>query len=64
VKIPVLGVWSENDLPLTEAQMTGSAKYVEGTFRYERLPQATHWFPIDAPKPLARLLVDFFRAND
>jgi pimeloyl-ACP methyl ester carboxylesterase len=63
LKIPVLGVWSENDQPLTEAQMTGSAKYVESTFRYERLPDASHWLPVDAPKPLAALLIDFFRAN-
>jgi pimeloyl-ACP methyl ester carboxylesterase len=62
-QIPVLGVWSENDRPLTEAQMTGSAKYVEAPFRYERLPGASHWFPLDAPKPLANLLIGFFRAN-
>jgi pimeloyl-ACP methyl ester carboxylesterase len=60
VQIPVLGVWTSGDVPLTEAQMTLSQKYVEGPWRYERFDGPRHWFPLEIPKPLARLLIEFF----
>jgi hypothetical protein len=55
---PVLGVWSTGDLFLAERQMTLSAEYVEGPWRYERLPGG-HWIPVQAAEPLSALLVDF-----
>jgi pimeloyl-ACP methyl ester carboxylesterase len=61
VKVPVLGLWSDGDFALTEAQMTGSAKYVEGPWRYERIEGASHWLPLDAPDQVAALLLEFFR---
>jgi pimeloyl-ACP methyl ester carboxylesterase len=63
LKMPVMGVWSDDDLALTEAQMTKSARYVDGPFRYERIEGASHWIPLDAPERLVDLLVDFFRQN-
>ena len=55
---PVLGVWSDGDLFLSERQMTLSADYVDGTWRYERLP-GEHWIPVQAAAALSALLVDF-----
>lgn len=55
---PVLGVWSAGDLFLSEQQMTLSADYVDGPWRYERLP-GEHWIPVQAPQALSELLVDF-----
>lgn len=55
---PVLGIWSTGDLFLSEQQMTLSAGYVDGLFRYERLPGA-HWIPVQAAEPLSALLADF-----
>lgn len=55
---PVLGVWSEGDLFLSEQQMTLSAAYVDGPWRYERLPGG-HWIPVQAAQALSDLLVDF-----
>jgi pimeloyl-ACP methyl ester carboxylesterase len=63
VKIPVLGVWSDGDFALTEAQMTGSAKYVDGSFRYERIDGASHWFPLEVPERVSSLLLEFFEAK-
>lgn len=60
ITVPVLGVWSGNDRFLTEAQMTGSAAHVAGPWRYERLEDAGHWIPLDAPQRTTDLLVDFF----
>jgi pimeloyl-ACP methyl ester carboxylesterase len=60
VQIPVLGVWSDEDFALTEAQMTGSAPYVDGPWRYERLEGVSHWLPLDAPDRTSRVLLEFF----
>jgi pimeloyl-ACP methyl ester carboxylesterase len=59
VAMPVMGVWSSGDTALTERQMTGSAAYVEGPWRYERIDGAAHWMQLDAPDELNRLLLDF-----
>jgi pimeloyl-ACP methyl ester carboxylesterase len=59
VACPTLGVWSSDDPVLSEAQMTGSADYVTGPWRYERLEGIDHWVPVHAPDQLSRLLVEF-----
>ncbi len=63
VGCPVLGVWSEGDLFLSEEQMTGSADYVDGSWRYARLP-GPHWIPTQAAAPLSDLLLDFLELGD
>lgn len=59
VAAPVLGVWSSGDIALTEEQMTGSAAYVAGPWRYERVEGAGHWLPLEAPEEVNALLLDF-----
>jgi pimeloyl-ACP methyl ester carboxylesterase len=59
VAAPVMGVWSDGDRFLTEAQMTNSARHVSGTFRYERLAGAGHWMQLEQPDAVNGLLVDF-----
>lgn len=59
VNIPVMGVWSSEDLALAEGQMTSSAHYVDNTFRYERLEGCSHWIPLDRPEAIVTLLLDF-----
>lgn len=58
-RCPTLGVWSRDDAWLTEEQMLLSALYVEGPWRYERIEEAGHWIPLDAPDRLNDLLVEF-----
>jgi pimeloyl-ACP methyl ester carboxylesterase len=58
VSCPVLGVWSSGDAFLSEEQMTGSAAFVDGPWRYERLPGG-HWIPAQSPDQLSALLLDF-----
>jgi pimeloyl-ACP methyl ester carboxylesterase len=62
VEAPTMGVWSSGDMALTEAQMTASAEFVKGTWRYERLDGIGHWIPLDAPERLTELLLDFLPA--
>jgi pimeloyl-ACP methyl ester carboxylesterase len=61
VTCPVLGIWSSNDIALTEAQMKLSERFVEGPWRYERLDGPGHWMQVEAPDEVNRLLVDFLR---
>jgi pimeloyl-ACP methyl ester carboxylesterase len=39
--------------------MTGSAAFVTGPWRYERIEGAGHWLRLDVPAQVNRLLLDF-----
>jgi pimeloyl-ACP methyl ester carboxylesterase len=56
-----LGVWSSLDAYLTETQMVGSAPFVTGPWRYQRVEGASHWMQLDRPAAINRLLIDFLR---
>jgi pimeloyl-ACP methyl ester carboxylesterase len=62
VQAPTLGVWSDGDRFLTEAQMTASEQFVDGPWRYERLTGPGHWMQLEAPDVVSRLLIDFLPA--
>jgi len=38
--------------------MTGSAAYVQGEWRYERVDGAGHWLPLDAADRVTELLLE------
>lgn len=59
VQAPAMGVWSSGDFALLETQMTDSARFCEGGFRYERIEGPGHWMQLEAPQEVSRLLVDF-----
>lgn len=59
VAADTLGVWSSDDMALTEAQMVASRDWVDGAWRYERIEDVSHWIPVDAPETLNRLLLDW-----
>jgi len=59
VSRPVLGVWAAQDHFLGEAQMLASAANCQAGFRYERIEDAGHWIPLDAPEQLNRLVLEF-----
>ncbi len=56
---PTLGIWSTNDLALTEQQMLASAAFCANGFEYQQLAGAGHWIPLEAPGALAGHLVRF-----
>ena len=62
IPCPTMGVWSTEDRFLVEAQMTGSAPFVAGPWRYERVEGAGHWMQLDAPDTVNRLLLEFLAA--
>ncbi len=57
-----MGVWSDGDIALLESQMTDSAKYVTGPWRYERVDGAGHWMQLERPERVNELLLDFLPA--
>jgi pimeloyl-ACP methyl ester carboxylesterase len=63
VTCPTLGVWGSEDFALTEAQMTGSERFVAGPWRYQRLGGVGHWVPVHAPERLNDLLVEFLQGT-
>ena len=63
VAVPVLGVWSTLDVALSEDQMTGSARFVDAAFLYERIDEAGHWIPLERPEELGSLAIAFLKPD-
>ena len=57
--IPVLGMLGTADVALGEAQMTGSARYLDGPFTYVPVPGADHWFPVRNATTVTEQLLAF-----
>ena len=57
----VVGVWSERDHYLTEAQMETSGPLVSGKWRYEKVHGAGHWMMLERPRHVTELMLDFLR---
>ncbi|OLL82257.1 Epoxide hydrolase [Pseudonocardia sp. Ae168_Ps1] len=62
IRVPVLGVWSDGDMALTEGQMRRSSEFVED-FRFALVEGAGHWIPQEAPEEAGRLLLEFLRGR-
>ena len=62
VAADTLGIWSDGDRYLIEEQMTGSAEFVVGEWRYERIEGASHWLQLDAWERVNALLLEWFGA--
>ena len=61
VKVPVVGIWSDGDIFLTEGQMRASERYCDAGFRYMRIDGANHWPQLTAAEKLNPLLLEFLR---
>jgi pimeloyl-ACP methyl ester carboxylesterase len=61
LKVPVVGIWSDGDIFLTEYQMRASERYCEAGFRYVRIDGANHWLQLTAPEKLNPLLLQLLR---
>ncbi|MDT7571144.1 MAG: hypothetical protein QOE05_1318 [Actinomycetota bacterium] len=58
VQCPTLGIWSTGDHYLLEEGTLGSEQHVKGTWRYERVEDASHWLQIDQPELVSRLVLE------
>lgn len=62
-KVPTLGVWSEHDPFLTEAQMRNSGTLMDAPWDYQRIEDCGHWIPLDAPERLNQLAISWFKQH-
>jgi pimeloyl-ACP methyl ester carboxylesterase len=62
VEAPTMGIWGTEEFALTEQQMTGSAAFVTGPWRYERIEGHSHWLTLEVPARINELLLDFLPA--
>ncbi|WP_188093547.1 alpha/beta fold hydrolase [Marinobacter salinexigens] len=57
---PTLGIWSKEDVFLTEKQLTDSEKWTTGDWTYKKTDGA-HWIPITEPEWLNAQLLGHFQ---
>lgn len=62
-RVPMLGIWSGEDHCLAEDQMMRSARRMAAPWRYERIPGAGHWLPLERPDEIAALAIEWFRGR-
>ncbi|CAN5395663.1 epoxide hydrolase EphM [soil metagenome] len=56
--VPTLGIYGP-DIALTAEQMINSEKYVDAPWRYVEMTDCTHWIPLDKPKELAAVILEW-----
>jgi pimeloyl-ACP methyl ester carboxylesterase len=59
VTAPTMGIWSTGDHYLDGAGLRNSSPFVQAPWRYEEIPDVSHWVPVDAPDRLNELLLDW-----
>ncbi len=62
VSVPTLYVWGSQDMALGEVAAVGTAIYVDGPYRFERLDGRSHWL-IEEPDLISPLLLDHLQTN-
>ena len=60
-RVRTLTAISAGDHYLDGERVKKSAAFVNGPWRYEEIPGACHWVPLDAPERLNELLLDWLR---
>ncbi|MHB8681662.1 MAG: alpha/beta fold hydrolase [Acidimicrobiales bacterium] len=56
--VPTLYVWSTEDVALGRRAAEDTVNWVEGPYRFETIPDVSHWIPEMAPGELNRLLLE------
>lgn len=60
ISVPTMYVWSDRDIALLPKAAHDTARYVTGEYRFEVMPDVSHWIPDVEPDTLADLLLDWF----
>lgn len=63
IHVPVLGIWSDQDVALAEDQMVNSARYMAADWRYERVEGAAHWLMLSHAAQVNTLILDYLGAR-
>lgn len=63
IEVPTLYIWGEKDPYLGETAALETARYVSGSYRFERLKDASHWLLEEAAGRVVPLLLEHLDAN-
>jgi pimeloyl-ACP methyl ester carboxylesterase len=63
IRVPTLYIWGSQDLALGKTAAIETAKYVIGTYRFEKLEGKSHWLLEEVPDQVSALLVEHIRGN-
>ena len=63
VEVPTLYIWGEKDHYLGEVAALATHKYVRSAYRFERIPEASHWLLEEASDQVIHLLLQHLEAN-
>lgn len=63
IKVPTLGIWSNQDDVLWESQMQNSEKYISAEWQYEKIVDAGHWFMLEQPQQINQLLLNWLKKH-
>ena len=63
ITVPTLYIWSTDDLALGKTAAMETAKYVKGSYRFEKLEGMSHWLLAEAPERVSALLLEHLRAS-
>jgi pimeloyl-ACP methyl ester carboxylesterase len=62
-KVPVVGIYSDGDIFLTEGQMRNSEQHCDAGWKYVLVQGANHWLSLDAPERVNALLLEHLSAT-
>jgi len=62
VRVPALYVWGSMDMALGEAAAIGTAEYVTGPYRFEKLEGRSHWLLEEVPSQVSTFVLEHLRS--
>ena len=60
-KVPTLGIYSEFDIALSEAQMVNSQNHMAAPWVYRKISDCGHHIPLDKPIELVNTILDYYK---
>ncbi len=64
VRSPTLAIWSTGDDYLVESPLLHSDRFVDGSWRYERIEAISHFVQVDQPAKVNHLLIEHLSASN
>ena len=63
IRVPTLYIWGSQDLAIGETAAIDTARYLSGSYTFERLEGKSHWLLEEVPDQVLVLLLKHIRAN-
>lgn len=63
ITIPTMGIYSHEDIWMTEGQMKNSQQFIDAEWRYELIEDCGHWLQLEKPQEVNHLLEDWLKKH-